>query len=91
VINFLLLQSNIDSISGGIVMVPSALVYTNPFTVFSADDEANIGFIDMTKPSTSDATKSAATISNTKEAKLKLNLNMEPAGSFKKAPFDEKL
>jgi len=76
-------------------MVPSALVYTNPFTVFPADDEANIGFIDMTKPSTSDATKSAespaATISKTKEAKLKLNLNMEPAGSFKKAPFNEKL
>jgi hypothetical protein len=76
-------------------MVPSALVYTNPFTVFPADDEANIGFIDMTKPSTSDATKSAespaATISNTKEAKLKLNLNMEPVGSFKKPPFNEKL
>jgi hypothetical protein len=81
-------------------MVPSAVVYTNPFTVFPADDEANIGFIDMTKPPTDDATKpsepppsspSASKLSSTKEKKLKMSFDAEPAGSFKKAPFNEKL
>ncbi|UJR33693.1 hypothetical protein I4U23_021122 [Adineta vaga] len=86
----------------GIIMVPSAVVYTNPFTVFPADDDANIGFIDMTKPSPSDPTKPAEPIPITpkissnkstgaKEAKLTMKLSTEPAGSFKKAPFKEKL
>lgn len=78
-------------------MVPSAVVYTNPFTVFPADDEANAGFLDMTKPPADDPTKpaepkpSAPKIISNKEPKLKMNLNTEPAGSFKKAPFNEKL
>jgi hypothetical protein len=80
-------------------MIPSSVVYTNPFTVFPADDEANAGFIDMTKPPTSDPTKPpepslsspTSQISSTKEKKLKMNFDPEPAGSFKKEPFDEKL
>ncbi|CAF1543532.1 unnamed protein product, partial [Rotaria sordida] len=36
------------------ILVPSVIVYTNAFTVFPADDEANIGFMDMTKPPISD-------------------------------------
>jgi hypothetical protein len=81
----------------GIIMVPSAIVYTNPFTVFPADDEANAGFLDMTKPPTDDPTKPDQTkpslpkTGGTKESKLRMNLNTEPAGSFKKAPFNEKL
>ena len=80
-------------------MIPSAVVYTNPFTVFPADDEANAGFLDMTKAPVDDATKptepppspSASTLSSSKEKKLKMNFDAEPAGSFKKAPFNEKL
>jgi hypothetical protein len=79
-------------------MVPSAIVYTNAFTVFPADDEANAGFIDMTKPSTSDPTKppessssSASNISPSKQKSLKMNFEAEPAGSFKKSPLNEKL
>jgi hypothetical protein len=72
-------------------MIPSSVVYTNPFTVFPADDEANAGFIDMTKPPASDATKptepppsSAPHSGSTKEKSLKMNFDSEPAGSFKK-------
>ncbi len=74
-------------------MVPSAIVYTNAFTVFPADDEANAGFIDMTKPSTSDPTKSpeSSNISTSKQKSLKMNFEAEPAGSFKKSPLNEKL
>ncbi|CAF0754013.1 unnamed protein product [Rotaria sordida] len=76
----------------GIVMVPSAIVYTNAFTVFPADDEANAGFLDMTKPPTSDPTKPAQQLSSsstsnitvTKEKQLKMNFDPEPVGSFKK-------
>ncbi|CAF0792680.1 unnamed protein product [Adineta steineri] len=81
----------------GIVMIPSAVVYTNPFTVFPADDEANAGFIDMTKPPTTDPTKPIESEStpifkpsDVKEAKLKMNLSTEPAGLFKKKPLREK-
>ncbi|CAF4368613.1 unnamed protein product, partial [Adineta steineri] len=81
----------------GIVMIPSAVVYTNPFTVFPADDEANAGFIDMTKPPTTDPTKPIESEStpifkpsDVKEAKLKMNLSAEPAGLFKKKPLREK-
>ncbi|CAF4519392.1 unnamed protein product, partial [Rotaria sp. Silwood2] len=28
-------------------MIPSAIVYTNPFTMFPTDEEANAGFIDL--------------------------------------------
>ncbi|CAF0781280.1 unnamed protein product [Rotaria sp. Silwood1] len=80
----------------GIVMVPSAIVYTNAFTVFPVDDEANAGFLDMTKPPTSDPTKptqpssssSSSPTSNitvTKEKPLKMNFDPEPVGSFKKS------
>lgn len=85
-------------------MIPSSVVYINPFTVFPADDDANAGFLDMTKPSKEDPTKppeSSSTssslssptskISNTKEKSLKMKFDGEPAGSFKKAPFNEKL
>ena len=80
-------------------MIPSSIVYTNPFTVFPADDEANAGFIDMTKPPTDDPTKPPeplpsspeSQISSTKEKKLKMSFATEPAGSFKKKPLDKKL
>jgi hypothetical protein len=80
-------------------MVPSAVVYTNPFTVFQADEEANAGFLDMTKPSTSDPTKPAdppspepaPKIATTKQKPLKMSFDAEPAGSFKKTPFNDKL
>jgi hypothetical protein len=82
-------------------MVPSSVVYTNPFTVFPVDDEANAGFIDMTKPPADDATKPsepppsssppASEISSKKEKKLQMKFDAEPAGSFKKAPLDENL
>jgi hypothetical protein len=80
-------------------MIPSSVVYTNPFTVFPADDEANAGFIDMTKPPTDDPTKppepssspSTSKINSTKEKQLKMSFDTEPVGSFKKAPFNEKL
>lgn len=85
-------------LSGGVIMVPSAVVYTNPFTVFPADDDANAGFIDMTKPPSSDPTKQPKEpvsdipkIAHPKETKLQMKLTTEPAGSFKKAPFNEKL
>ena len=66
-------------------MVPSAIVYTNAFTVFPADEEANAGFIDMTKPPTSDPTKPTETeMSSSKDKKLKMKFEEEPAGSFKK-------
>ncbi|CAF0726638.1 unnamed protein product [Adineta steineri] len=81
----------------GIVMIPSAVVYTNPFTVFPADDEANAGFIDMTKPPATDPTQPIESEStpifkpsDIKEAKLKMNLSTEPAGLFKKKPLREK-
>ncbi|CAF4281351.1 unnamed protein product [Rotaria sp. Silwood2] len=47
-----------------------------------ADDEANVGFLDMTKPLTSDPTK---------EKPLKISFDEELAGSFKKASLDDKL
>lgn len=80
-------------------MIPSSVVYTNPFTVFPADDEANAGFIDMTKPPTDDPTKPpepsssppTSKINSTKEKQLKMSFDTEPVGSFKKAPFNEKL
>ncbi|CAF2877061.1 unnamed protein product [Rotaria sp. Silwood2] len=77
-------------------MIPSAIVYTNPFTVFPANDEANTGFLDMTKSSTSDATKSSESlytskISSSHEKQLKMKFDAELEGSFKKAPFKEKL
>ncbi|CAF0783490.1 unnamed protein product [Rotaria sordida] len=77
-------------------MTSSAIVYTNPFTVFPANDEANAGFIDMTKPSTSDATKlpeslSTSKISSSNEKPLKMKFDAELEGSFKKAPLKEKL
>lgn len=80
-------------------MVPSAVVYTNPFTVFPADDEANAGFLDMTKPSTTDPTKPSppppvapvSKIVGVKDEKLKMKFETEPAGAFKKAAFKEKL
>ncbi|UJR13583.1 hypothetical protein I4U23_000596 [Adineta vaga] len=84
----------------GMVMVPSAIVYVNAFTVFPADDEANAGFIDMTKPPTSDATKppepslvppTPSKINTSKEKSLKMKFESEPAGSFKKSPLNEKL
>jgi hypothetical protein len=68
------------------IMVPSAIVYTNPFTVFPADDEANAGFIDMTKPPVSDATKPSeppsCNISTTKEKHLKMHFDARPVGTF---------
>ena len=84
---------------GGMIMIPSAIVYTNPFTVFPADDEANAGFIDMTKPPATDPTKpdessppaKASTKSSGKVDKLKMNFDSQPAGAFIKAPFNEKL
>ena len=84
---------------GGMVMIPSAIVYTNPFTVFPADDEANAGFIDMTKPPATDPTKpdessppvKASTKSSAKVDKLKMNFDSPPAGAFNKAPFNERL
>lgn len=85
---------------GGIVMVPSAIVYTNAFTVFPADDEANAGFIDMTKPPTTDATKPAEPSPTSpppsppfpsKKKDLKMKFEGEPIGSFKKSSFSEKL
>lgn len=84
-------------------MVPSAIVYTNPFTVFPADDEANAGFIDMTKPPSSDPTKpapasppaspstSASKLITPKEEKLKMNFETQQVGAFQKSPFKEKL
>ena len=80
-------------------MVPSAIVYTNPFTVFPADEEANAGFLDMTKPSTDDPTKPAeptppepsSKIKSTKQKPLKMSFDPEPAGSSRRAPFDDKL
>ena len=79
-------------------MVPSAIVYTNAFTVFPADDEANVGFIDMTKPPTTDATKPsesspppASSISTSKQKNLKMKFEVEPVGSFKKSPLSDKL
>ncbi len=78
-------------------MVPSAIVYTNAFTVFPADDEANAGFLDMTKPPTDDATKSSEppspppSPSSSKQKNLKMKFEAEPAGSFKKSSFNEKL
>ncbi|CAF2702783.1 unnamed protein product [Rotaria sp. Silwood2] len=76
----------------GIVMIPSAIVYTNAFTVFPADDEANAGFLDMTKPPMNDPTKPpqplSSSTSNTatiKEKQLKMNFDAEPVGSFKKS------
>ncbi|CAF1212390.1 unnamed protein product [Rotaria sordida] len=83
----------------GMIMVPSAIVYTNAFTVFSADDEANIGFMDMTKPPISDPTKQPQTttslppsnISSSKEKNLKMIFDTEPVGSFKKSSFNKKL
>lgn len=73
-------------------MVPSSIVYVNAFTVFPADDEANAGFMDMTKPPASDATKlsksqstaASVNISNSKQKNLKMKFETEPAGSFKK-------
>ena len=75
-------------------MVPSAIVYINAFTVFPADDEANAGFLDMTKPPVSDATKSPESIpsiSPPKTKNLKMKFESEPAGSFKKSAVKEKL
>ncbi len=76
-------------------MIPSSVVYTNPFTVFSADDEANAGFIDMTKPSASDATKSpeppspssTSPIISKKDKNLKMKFDAKPVGSFQKPPL----
>lgn len=75
-------------------MVPSAIIYTNAFTVFPADDEANAGFLDMTKPVANDATKPSEPVSSplhvskttttTKDKPLKMTFDTEPAGSFKK-------
>jgi hypothetical protein len=81
---------------GGIVMVPSAIVYTNAFTVFPAEEEANAGFIDITKPPTSDPTKPSeptpvSDISSSKNKTLKMKFEEEPAGSFKKSSLNEKL
>jgi hypothetical protein len=76
------------------IMIPSAIVYTNPFTVFPVDDEANAGFIDMTKPPTTDATKppeSSSSSSSSKQKSLKMKFEAEPVGSFKKSPLNEKL
>jgi hypothetical protein len=81
------------------IMVPSAIVYTNAFTVFPADDEANAGFIDMTKPPTTDATKppepssssSSPSSTSSKQKNLKMKFEAEPVGSFKKSPLNEKL
>lgn len=80
-------------------MIPSSVVYTNPFTVFPADDDANAGFLDMTKPPKEDPTKPlesspsapASPTSSTKEKKLKMNFDAEPAGTFKKTALKEKL
>lgn len=78
------------------IMVPSAIVYTNAFTVFPADDEANAGFLDMTKPPQTDATKSSESspppspISSKKKG-LKMKFEAEPAGSFKKSALNDKL
>ena len=74
-------------------MIPSAIVYTNPFTVFPADDEANAGFIDMTKPPTTDPTKPPESSSppSSKQKSLKLKFEGEPVGTFKKSPLSEKL
>lgn len=80
------------------IMVPSAIVYTNAFTVFPVDDEANAGFIDMTKPSVTDATKlpdppspPSSTLVSSKEKNLKMKFEAQPVGSFKKSSFNEKL
>jgi hypothetical protein len=80
------------------VMVPSAIVYTNAFTVFPVDDEANAGFIDMTKPSVTDATKPtdppsppSSTLVSSKEKNLKMKFEAQPVGSFKKSSLNEKL
>lgn len=89
------LRFAIIDILGGVVMVPSAIVYVNPFTVFPADDEANAGFLDMTKPPANDPTKptvSTTTLTDTigmkpmKEEKLKMKFETHPAGVYKK-PF----
>lgn len=82
-------------------MVPSAIVYTNAFTVFPADDEANAGFMDMTKPPSSDPTKlapaspsvpsSSSKLTHPKTDKLKMNFETEQVGAFKKPAFKEKL
>lgn len=79
------------------VLVPSAIVYVNAFTVFPADDEANAGFLDMTKPPTTDATKPSESppvlpaINTSKQKSLKMKFESEPAGSFKKSSLNEKL
>ena len=65
-------------------MVPSAIVYTNAFTVFPANDEANAGFLDMTKPPASDPTKLPAKEDTSKPKDLKMKFESEPTGSFKK-------
>ncbi|CAF3923204.1 unnamed protein product [Adineta steineri] len=82
----------------GMVMVPSAIVYTNAFTVFPADDEANAGFMDMTKPPTTDPTKPSqlpsspsSNVNISKQKNLKMKFEGEPAGSFKKSALSEKL
>ena len=82
-------------------MIPSAIVYTNAFTVFPADDEANAGFIDMTKPAATDPTKppeppsppppSSSSSFSSKKKDLKMKFESEPVGSFKKSLFREKL
>jgi hypothetical protein len=76
------------------IMIPSAIVYTNPFTVFPADDEANAGFMDMTKPPTADPTKppeSSSSVPSSKQKSLKMKFEGEPMGTFKKSPLNEKL
>lgn len=81
----------------GIVMIPSSVVYTNAITVFPADDEANAGFLDMTKPPVTDPTKLVTTptaqniVDKPVDKKLKMNFDAEPAGSFKKGPLNTKL
>ncbi|CAF3421075.1 unnamed protein product [Rotaria socialis] len=52
----------------------------------TANDEANAGFVDMIEPSTSDATKPPESLST-----FKMRFDAELEGSFKKAPFKEKL
>jgi len=80
-------------------MIPSSVVYTNAITVFPADDEANAGFLDMTKPPVTDPTKPVTTPTNqttadkTIDKKLKMNFDSQPAGTFKKenGPLNDKL
>lgn len=80
-------------------MIPSAIVYTNAFTVFPVDDEANAGFIDMTKPAATDATKPPEPPSSeqpsspfsSKKKDLKMKFEAESVGSYKKSSFKDKL